>query len=103
MTQLSEAFVKVCELGLSRGVENLNAIAGCWEQDVDGDWHIALNPHPETNTTSDGYEVPPFGMTVKHKGFPVGVVGPYGGAMLCEAESGLIAALDFQLERAASN
>ena len=95
--QLSEAFVKTCNLGLMRGHEKLTKLPGCWEHHVNDDWEIILNPHSEIHLASDGCEVKPFNILVSHKGMPVGVISPYGGALMMGAEDDFIKALDEQL------
>ena len=97
---ISEAFAKLCSLALQRGFKDLAAIDGCFEHDVDADWHITLNAHNEMRADSQGCPVQPFNMVVTHNDFPVGVIGPGGGALLEGAEADFIAALDAQLEAA---
>ncbi len=94
---ISEAFVKICKLALDRGFKDLCGIDGCFEHDIDDNWHISLNAHMEINKDLDGQDVQPFAAIVRHKNFPVGIISPYGGALMSGAESDFIEALDAQI------
>lgn len=95
--QLSEAFVKTCSLLLARGYKDLCNTPGCIEHDINDDWHIKLNPHNEPATDSNDSEIKPFSMIVLHKEMPVGLIGPYDGALMFGAEQDYIAVLDEQI------
>lgn len=98
---LSELFVKTCQLGyMMSGHEKLNKIQGCWEHQVNDDWHVTLNPHLEPTCDSKGEELGPFTLIAKHKGMPVFTCDPYGGAGLTGAEGDFIEILDSQLKSA---
>lgn len=80
--RLSEAMVAVVNYALARGVENMAALKGCWEERIDEDWWIALNGHREPVRCSRGAEVWPFTCYVEFRGTVAGVVHPFGGEFL---------------------
>lgn len=95
--RVSEAFSKVCDLGMSLGIRSINKLPGCWEHRIDDHWWIALNAHPEAVKCSEGADVPPFTVYVMFNGWPAGFIAPDGGTMAAGAaanEDELIAALD---------
>jgi hypothetical protein len=95
--EMTEAFVKTCQLLSERGYKDLSSSEGFIAENIDNDWHISFNPKMESVKLDCGYELPPISVSVDHKGFPAGVFGPFGGAMLSETENDYIEAIDRQL------
>lgn len=96
---VSEAYVALAEYSLSLGIRNIKDLPGCWEQQIDDVWWVAANGHPEPVKCSEGAEVPPYHMYLVFNGWPAGVIGPYGGTLVCvygedgDAEGKLIEAV----------
>jgi len=93
---ISEAFSEIANLAMRLGVTNINQREGCWEHRIDDKWWIAINGHPEPVRCSKGAEVPAYNAYVEFNGWPVGLINPYGGALVrCtdDAEGDLINAL----------
>ena len=67
---MTELFSCVVDLGLALGVRDISKLEGCWEQQVDEDWWIALNGHPQAIKCSKDIEVEPATIWVEYKGFP---------------------------------
>ena len=78
---ISEAYYALAEYGLSLGVENLAAIDGCWEHQIDERWWVAANGHREDQQCSHGVAVPPFHWYIEFNGWPAGVIGPFQGVI----------------------
>jgi len=107
---LSEAFVRVCELGLALRIPPLNTLPGCWEHRLDERWWFAANGHgkpltchSETGMAKSGYEVQPFTCYVEYNGWCAGIFGPYGGEFAAGLEANeevFIGALIAATERA---
>jgi hypothetical protein len=76
-----EAFATLCNMGIALGAAPMNKHAGCWEHQVDKQWWVAFNGHPEAKKTSNGQEVDPFHCYVEYNGWPAGVFTPYGGVI----------------------
>lgn len=90
-------FVLCCQLATLSGQESIKDLTGCWEHQVNDDWHLSFNGHLQELKNSNGDPVPPCSVWVKHsKYFATGIVMPYGGIMLGghEAENDLIGALE---------
>lgn len=91
------AFSKLCELCLALGQAPANKHPGCWEHQVNAQWAIAFNAHPEPKPCSQGVTVEPFHCYVQFNGWPAGVFNPYGGQIAageCANEEAFLAALD---------
>ena len=73
------AFSKLCELCIALGQAPANKHLGCWEHQVNAQWAIAFNAHPEPKACSMGVTVEPFHCYVQFNGWPAGVFNPYGG------------------------
>lgn len=90
------AFYEIAELALSLGVERPGGLPGCWEYQVDDDWHIAVNGHGHAATTEDGLELAPCTVAVTCDGLPAGILTLTGGTIASydgRGEAELIAAL----------
>lgn len=83
MSAVSEAFLKSCQLLHAVGYRDI-AKTGNPVNHAFMDWEIELDPNA---------------MKIKlcHKGFPIGVFGPSGGAIIGDAESDYIRDLDAAL------
>jgi hypothetical protein len=93
---MSEAFCEMIELTRRLGVVNIKNLPGCWEHQVDAQWHIAVNGQPQTVKASNGAEVPPYTMYVTYNGWPAGLISPNSGWIAAGAganEDTFIAAL----------
>ena len=77
-----EAFAEIVALSQRLGVTRINELKGCWEHQVDEQWHISLNGHQEPVRCSAGVEVPPFHCYVQYNGWPAGVIEPGGGCLV---------------------
>lgn len=88
---MSEAFYKACQLLIALGFKD---IAGkLITQAVDGDWIFTINA---SNKVQD--DKLPMTIYVEYRGFPVGVIGATGGAMMAESEGDFIKALDVAIK-----
>lgn len=74
-----EAFLLAGELGYRLGARNIKDLPGCWEYDVDADWHIAINAHKEPAPCKEGMTVPPYSMLVQYREWPAGIIDAGGG------------------------
>lgn len=91
---LSEAMVRIMEYADAKGVENLKALPGCWEEQIDDTWWIAFNGHndarkvvimggrPLDRSILGMVEVPPFHILIVHQGDPLGFIHAFGGEMI---------------------
>jgi len=79
---IMEAFAAVADLGVALGVEKINTLPGCWEHQIDDDWRVAMNGHREEVKDSSGAGVPPFHIYIEWKGWPAGLINPYGGSIV---------------------
>ena len=96
-------FKLIADLGNKTGAAPATKFDGCWEHRVNDDWWLALNAHKVEIKCSKGPEVPPFTCYLEYKGWPAGLVDPYGGTLLRigdVSEDALIAVLEAALERA---
>ena len=97
MMNICATFILCCQLGTLCGQKSIKDLPGCWEHQINDDWHLSFNGHAHELKDSSGDPVPPCSVWVKHsKYFASGVVMPGGGIMLGgrEAEEDLIAALE---------
>lgn len=85
---LSEAYVRLAELGLSLDVGRLCDIEGCWEHQIDDNWWVAANGHKVEQLCSRGLSVPPFNFLVMHGDWPAALINPYGGTMIGDDGTG---------------
>lgn len=96
MEQVSEAFYEMCSLLLKRGYEDLKERPGILHEKIDSKWTIDFNPHNE-DAELDGVPLRSFTARISYNDFPVGVIGPSGGAIIgsCDgsAENDFIYAL----------
>lgn len=98
--RFSKAFALIAELAIARGAAPLSKHVGCWETDIAPNWRIALNGHGTPTKSALGVNVPPFTACIERDGWPVGVIGPYDGAIVggIRVEDELIAALEGALQ-----
>lgn len=74
-------FVAIANYGIAMGAAPLNKHVGCWEQQVDASWWLAVNGHrTPTHTSRGGEPIPPFTAYVEYNGWPAGLIGPADGA-----------------------
>lgn len=93
---VSEVFARVCELASARGARGINHLPGCWEHQVDEQWHVSLNGADEPRKSESGVDVPSFHVYVTFNGWPAGFVNLRDGCIAAgEAanEDELLAAL----------
>lgn len=88
------AMVKVCELHESLGLAPLSTIPGCWEHQVNADWRISVNGHPQPEPDSRGDVIPPWSCLANWRDTPVLLCDPGGGAMMGSASLGASSAED---------
>ncbi len=77
---IAEAYARVVQLALALGVRKASALPGLWEHDVDAQWRVKLNPHPEEREQIPGYH-----MLVEFNGWPAGLISPQGGTIAAGA------------------
>ncbi|MBK3919967.1 hypothetical protein EGJ28_16295 [Stutzerimonas xanthomarina] len=97
MDGICTTFVLCCQLGTLCGQASIKDLPGCWERQVDADWHISFNGHEGEVRNSSGLSVPPLSILVKHsRYFADGIITPFGGMIVGgrEAEADLMAALE---------
>lgn len=97
MDGICATFALCCQLGALCGQKAIKDLPGCWEHQINDDWHLSFNGHAHEVTDTSGYPVPPISIWVRHsRYFASGVVAPFGGMMMGggEAEDDLIAALE---------
>jgi hypothetical protein len=86
------------------GVENITALPGCWEHQIDDQWWLALNGKKTPTKCSHGAEVPPFHFYVEFNGWPAGIFSIRGDGEFAAGsaanEDMFIAAVDAAVERA---
>lgn len=90
------AFSLIAEWVLALGDRNLRELSGCWERQLDEQWWIALNGHPDPVACSENVLVPEFHAYIQFNGWPAGFLAPYGGQMAAGSaanEDALIEAL----------
>ena len=95
-TSLCDIFVAITEYALRQGVTNIKDLPRCWECQIDSQWWIALNGHPEPTLCSRKVKVRPFTAYLEFNGWPAGDVDPYGGIIAAGTlanEDNLLAAL----------
>jgi hypothetical protein len=80
-------FLALAEYAERRGVPPLNTFAGCWSEQIDPTWWVAVNAHREEQMVSlppecgkDEVPVPPFTALVYYNGWPAGLFTPHSGA-----------------------
>lgn len=80
---IAQAFYEIALLGKRLGVENVGAMQGCWEHQIDDHWWIALNGH-DTPTLCSKADNPiePFTAYLEYNGLPAGIVDTYGGCFV---------------------
>lgn len=79
---INELFAEIVRWGGSRGAKNINQLPGLWIDTTErvGDFGpvtVKMNGHSEE---LDG--IAPFNAVIEHKGWPVAMVNPYGGAVM---------------------
>lgn len=90
------AFEAIASLCIALGQHPLTKHAGCWEQQIDERWWIAMNGHRAPVKCSAGAEVPPFHCYVQFNGWPAALFGPNGGVIAageCANEDAFIQAV----------
>jgi len=100
---ISVAMDYIAQLAIALGVAPINTFEGCWEYQVDEQWWIACNAHPEPKGCSRGPKVPPFHTYIEYNGWPAGLMTPYGGTIAAGEganEDTLVAALAAAVEKA---
>ena len=85
---MSEAFLALAEYAEAIGAAPLNQHPACWERDIDERWGVALNAHPEQHEAK-GVSVPPFHAAIFWRGWYVGLLTPYGGAIAAHPDGAL--------------
>jgi len=98
MDKVSEAMVKIADLAILLGIENIKELPGCWEYQLSEDWWFALNGHNETRKTTNGLKVLPYNCIVEFKGFPIGYFSPFEGIFASGKEDDFIEAIDLRIK-----
>jgi len=77
------AFLEVCNLAEALGVQNIEALPGCWEYSWD-DYKIVVNGKKENRTPSfsSDMEIPPYHCFIVKNDMPVGLIYPEGGSLM---------------------
>lgn len=95
MEGICTTFTLCCELAALCGQASLKDAPGCWEHQIDDNWHLSFNGHKHEVTDSRGAPVPGLCVWVHHlKGIALGVISPVGGFVLGTSEAELLAALE---------
>lgn len=99
---ISEAFLLLGQLAAKVGMTNARDLPGCWEHEF-GDWFFAVNAHENEIACSKGARVPPYHAYLECRGWPAGLINPYGGVMMGGGgeEDQFIADLKTEIARAA--
>lgn len=91
---MCESMIRVVDYAEALGAENLAALEGCWEIQIDPDWWIAANGHRDHRkaTIIGGrplhpaiigvVDVPPFHVLLVHRGDPLGLINAFGGEVI---------------------
>jgi len=74
---ISEAFIKICELGKKLGIPPLNTLPGLWEHRLDEYWEIKVNGQKR-----EIGGIAPFSAGIFFNGWPAGIINPYGGQIV---------------------
>jgi hypothetical protein len=80
--KISLAFMEIAKLAEALGVKEINKLDGCWECQVDEQWHVAVNGHPyvqQVQRDGAGWSIDPFHCYVEFNGWPAGSFHPHGG------------------------
>ncbi len=99
MSEFTYAFTLLIDLYRKADVGPLHQLDGCWERQI-GNWWIALNGHCAERKCSHGGTVPPRTCHVEWDGWPVGLIGLYGGLIAAGSaanEDTFIAAIEAEL------
>ena len=79
-------FLALADYAERRGVPPLNTFPGCWSEQLDPTWWVAVNAHPEERLVRLPPEcgngeapVPPFTALVYYNGWPAGLFTPHSG------------------------
>lgn len=78
---ITEAMMAVADYAQSMDMVPVNKVEGCWENQVNEQWWIAVNGHQENKLCSKNIDVPPFTCYVEFNGWPAGYINPYGGVL----------------------
>lgn len=88
-------FILCCQLGDLCGQSSIKDLPACWEHQINDEWHLSFNGHPDQTPNANGDPVPGHSVWVQHRGgLACGVISPVGGMVLGAAESELIGALE---------
>jgi len=85
MERITEAFGKTCELLSLRGFKNIGERTEPLKEKINESFSIELDSRD-------------FTVKVFSKGFPIGMFGPTGGAMMSDGESDFIKAIDYEIQ-----
>lgn len=95
-------FIRICDLGIALGWDNISTLPGCQEYQIDSEWWFAINPHGEVTRSSQGARIPPNSIYFKFNGWPAGIVSSHGGMMAAGGlanEDRLLAAIEAAIKR----
>jgi hypothetical protein len=90
----NELFFKIATLAEYQGVSRHSVPKGCWNVTINNEWTLSLNLQETEQPNHRAIEIPPYAAYVEHNGFPSGIVGATGGALMIGAEQELLAALN---------
>lgn len=93
---VTEAFAEIAALAARLNIRDIGHMPGCWEQQIDEHWWIAVNGHCAETKCSFGEAVPPFSAYVRFNGWPAGIISQFDGCLAAGAaanEDAFIAAL----------
>jgi hypothetical protein len=83
IVDVPDAFFQLAELAFAVGAAPMNQYPGCWEHDVDENWHVSVNAHKEEKAGGPDprIDVPPFHAAIFWRGWFAGLLSPYGGVL----------------------
>lgn len=95
MSDICASFILCCQLAELNGVQSIRDLPGCWEHQMDKDWHLSFNGHSHAVKNSAGESVMPFHVFAQHSSLlTLAIISPVGGMLVGAREEELIGALE---------
>lgn len=82
---ISMAYAEFVKFLIRRGFKDLKNHPGCLYVEIDRNWSAVFNPHMQPDD-HNGTKVGAYEVHIKFRKTPVGVVGPYGGAIIADTK-----------------
>lgn len=74
----ADPMAEIAALAQHLGVRDICNLLGCWEEQIDDQWWIAVNGQRHPVRCSHGPEVGPFEAYLEFNGWPAGIVNALG-------------------------